>query len=57
MGKPTVCAIAGGFTFWGSNNPIVAADPMITGYWIPTDRPVDAAHPFNGDEVHREATA
>jgi 4-amino-4-deoxy-L-arabinose transferase-like glycosyltransferase len=57
MGKPAVCTIVGGFTFWGSHNPIVVADPKVAGSWIPTHRLVDAAHPLEGDEVHREAAA
>ena len=57
MGKPSVCTIIGGYTFWGAHNPLVVADPKLTGYWVATSRLVDAAHPLDGDETRREALA
>ncbi len=57
VGKPGICTIVGGYTFWGAHNPTVANDPELVGYWVATSRLVDADHPLPGDEVEREARA
>jgi hypothetical protein len=56
-GKPGVCTIVGGYTFWGAHNPKVASDPGLIGYWVATSTLVDAEHPLAGSEVEREAAA
>ncbi len=35
MGKPTVCTLVGGATFYGSNNDVTYYDPDMIGYWYP----------------------
>ena len=57
IGKPALCTIVGGFTFWGANNDVVAAEDNTRGSWIPVSRLVDATHPLVGNETEREATA
>jgi len=57
IGKPALCTIVGGFTFWGAHNETVVNDPNLCGSWIPASRLVDAAHPLIGDEIEREAAA
>jgi hypothetical protein len=57
MGKPAVCTIVGGYTFWGAYNPNVADDPNKLGGWVSATSMLDAEHPLTGGEVEREATA
>ncbi len=54
MGKPTLSTI-GGFTFWGANNGVIAADPELVGSWMPVDTLIDAAHPLTDDEIANDA--
>lgn len=56
MGKATLSTI-GGFTFWGANNGVIAADPNLAGSWMPVDTLIDAAHPLDGDEVANDAAS
>jgi len=56
LGRATLSTI-GGFTFWGANNAVIAADPRLAGGWMPVDTLVDAAHPLEGDEVARNDAA
>jgi 4-amino-4-deoxy-L-arabinose transferase-like glycosyltransferase len=37
MGKPTVCTLVGGATFYGSNNDVTYYDPAMIGYWYPVN--------------------
>jgi Dolichyl-phosphate-mannose-protein mannosyltransferase len=57
MGKPGICTIVGGFTFWGAYNPRVADDPDLKGSWVSASTLVDDEHPLTGTEVEREAQA
>ncbi len=57
VGKPALCTIVGGYTFWGAHNDSVAKDPNLRGSWIPASQLVDAAHPLIGNETEREAEA
>ncbi len=57
VGKPALCTIVGGYTFWGAHNDTVAKDPDLRGSWIRTTQLVDVAHPLIGDEPQREAAA
>jgi 4-amino-4-deoxy-L-arabinose transferase-like glycosyltransferase len=57
MGKPGICTIVGGYTFWGAYNPRVADNPDLWGYWVPTSSLADAEHPLKGTEGEREARA
>ena len=57
MGKPGICTIVGGYTFWGAYNPRVADDPDLKGLWVATSTIVDEEHPLSGTEVEREAMA
>jgi hypothetical protein len=57
MGKPGICTIVGGFTFWGAYNPRVADDPDLKGSWVAASTMVDDEHPLTGTEVEREALA
>jgi 4-amino-4-deoxy-L-arabinose transferase-like glycosyltransferase len=57
MGKPGICTIVGGYTFWGAYNPRVANDPDLNGSWVAASTMVDAEHPLTGTEVEREAQA
>ncbi|MBM4016296.1 MAG: glycosyltransferase family 39 protein [Planctomycetes bacterium] len=54
LGRPTLTTI-GGFTFWGANNGVIAADPERVGSWMPVDTLVDAAHPLGDDEIANDA--
>jgi len=36
LGKATISTI-GGVTFWGASNPVIAADPVNAGGWMPVD--------------------
>ncbi|MSR47755.1 MAG: hypothetical protein EXS13_11960 [Planctomycetes bacterium] len=56
LGKTTLSTI-GGFTFWGANNAVIAADPDQIGSWMPVDALIDAAHPLDGDELANDAAA
>lgn len=57
IGKPALCTIVGGYTFWGAHNDIVVNNPQLCGSWITASRLVDAAHPLLGGETEREAAA
>jgi 4-amino-4-deoxy-L-arabinose transferase-like glycosyltransferase len=57
VGKPALCTIVGGYTFWGAHNDIVAKNANLRGSWIPASQLVDKAHPLIGDEIEREASA
>jgi 4-amino-4-deoxy-L-arabinose transferase-like glycosyltransferase len=57
IGKPALCTIVGGFTFWGAHNDVVASDPRLQGSWIACGQLADSAHPLRGNEVEREAAA
>ena len=57
MGKPTLCTIVGGYTFWGAHNEVVAAKPEVIGYWVSASSLRDAEHPLAGTEVEREEAA
>lgn len=56
LGKATLSTI-GGFTFWGANNAVIAADPARAGSWMPVDTLIDAHHPLDGDELENDAAA
>lgn len=56
-GKPTVCTIVAGYTFWGAHNSRTAAEPKLVGYWLPCSELQDTDHPLVGSEVEREAAA
>ncbi len=57
VGKPALCTIVGGYTFWGAHNDSVMKNPNLRGSWIPASQLVDVAHPLIGDETAREAAA
>jgi 4-amino-4-deoxy-L-arabinose transferase-like glycosyltransferase len=57
MGKPALCTIVGGYTYWGAHNEVVLANPNLRGSWVPCGQLLDAAHPLQGSEVEREAAA
>lgn len=57
MGKPGICTIVGGYTFWGAYNPRVANAPNLKGFWVATSTLVDDEHPLTGTEGEREARA
>jgi 4-amino-4-deoxy-L-arabinose transferase-like glycosyltransferase len=57
MGKPALCTVVGGYTFWGSHNPRVADTPNLVGYWVPASSLMDDEHPLTGGEIEREAQA
>jgi 4-amino-4-deoxy-L-arabinose transferase-like glycosyltransferase len=57
MGKPGVCTIVGGYTFWGAYNARVADTPKLRGYWVAASAMIDADHPLTGTEVEREKKA
>jgi 4-amino-4-deoxy-L-arabinose transferase-like glycosyltransferase len=54
LGKATLSTI-GGFTFWGANNGVIAADPELAGSWMPVDTLIDERHPLTGDEIANDA--
>lgn len=54
LGKATLSTI-GGFTFWGANNAVLAADPELIGSWMPIDSLIDADHPLDGNELENDA--
>jgi 4-amino-4-deoxy-L-arabinose transferase-like glycosyltransferase len=57
MGKPTICTIVGGFTFWGAHNEVIASKPELMGYWVSATSLRDFRHPLRGSEVEREEAA
>jgi 4-amino-4-deoxy-L-arabinose transferase-like glycosyltransferase len=57
VGKPALCTIVGGYTFWGAHNEVVLADPGLRGSWVACSRLCDDAHPLVGSEAQREAAA
>jgi len=57
IGKPAICTVVGGFTFWGAHNEIVMNDPDLCGSWVPASRLINAEHPLAGSEVEREDAA
>ncbi len=54
LGKATLSTI-GGFTFWGANNALLAADPELVGSWMPIEPLIDADHPLDGTELENDA--
>ncbi len=54
LGKATLSTI-GGFTFWGANNAVIAADPATAGSWMPVEPLIDASHPLDGTELENDA--
>jgi hypothetical protein len=57
FGKPTVCTVVGGFTFWGANNRAAYEDPANVGYWMTTSDLQTPQELLVGSEVEREAAA
>ncbi len=57
MGKPTICTIVGGYTFWGAHNEVIASKPELMGYWVSASSLQDARHPLRGTEIERENAA
>lgn len=55
-GKPTLSTV-GAYTFWGAHNEKALESPELRGSWVRTSDLVDAAHPFTGSEIEREAAA
>jgi len=57
MGKPTLCTVVGGLTFWGAHNEKVFTDPNLRGSWTRTSDLVDADHPLPADELGKDAVS
>jgi 4-amino-4-deoxy-L-arabinose transferase-like glycosyltransferase len=57
VGKPTICTIVGGFTFWGAHNEKVFADPALRGCWMRCSDLIDADHQLPYDEVGKDSAA
>jgi 4-amino-4-deoxy-L-arabinose transferase-like glycosyltransferase len=56
VGRTTISTI-GGFTFWGANNAVIAAQPSAIGSWMPVDTLIDRDHPLDGSEVENDRAA
>ncbi len=56
VGRTTISTI-GGFTFWGANNAVIAAQPGAIGSWMPVYTLIDRAHPLDGTEVENDRAA
>jgi 4-amino-4-deoxy-L-arabinose transferase-like glycosyltransferase len=56
VGRMTISTI-GGFTFWGANNAVIAAQPRAIGSWMPVDTLIDRNHRLDGTEVENDRAA